>query len=513
MLYLRPLSSLMAQPLADTEDSSYPFWSPDSHEIGFFAGGKLKKVEASGGPPQILANAAIGRGGAWSKDGVIVFAPGTSDSLLRVSAEGGAAEPATKLDLARGENSHRWPYFLPDGQHFLYWARSSRGVQEHTVYIGSLGSLQAKPLMKSALMALYVPNYLLFLRDQTLMVQPFNPRSFEITGVAKPLAEHVAINPTTNHPVFSASDNGMLVYQTGNLQGGWHLFWFTRDGKPTGSVADLSPYFYPSISPYGTRLATSMINGQGTGDIWIFDLLRGTKTRLTFGPAIQRYPIWTPDGKTIFFGSNRRGGMHIYTKASDGTGPEQALFEGDDGFEYPESVSPDQRFLVSMRVATDNRTATDIIALPLSGERKPFFIVQNAFNNMQPRVSPDGKWMAYSSNESGRFEVYVTGFPGGGAKWQVSTGGGSFSHWRRDGRELFWLDAADNMMAVVMNTSGATVRMGTPQVLFHAGAVQTQQGPYAVTADGKKFLINTGEVKEENQPFTLVQNWPAEIEK
>ena len=513
MLYLRPLSSLTAQPLAGTEDSSYPFWSPDGHEIGFFAGGKLKKIEASGGPPQYLCNAAIGRGGAWSKDGVIVFAPGTSDSLLRVAAAGGATEPATKLDVARRENSHRWPYFLPDGQHFLFWARSSQGVQEHSVYIGSLGTLQAKPLMKSELMALYVPNYLLFLRDQTLMAQPFDVRSLEMTGMAKPLAEHVAINPTTNRPIFSASDNGTLVYQAGNAQGGWHLFWFTRDGKQTGSVADLSPYFDPSISPDDKRLATALVTGQGSGDIWIFDLLRSTKTRVTFDFSIQRYPIWTPDGKTIFFGSNRKGGFQIYSKASDGSGPEQALIEGDDAFKFPESVSPDQRFLVYMRVATDQRSATDIYGLPLSGERKPFPIVQNAFNNMQPRVSPDGKWMAYSSSESGRFEVYVTGFPGGGAKWQVSTSGGSFPSWRRDGRELFWLDPGDNMMAVDVNTAGTTVRVGTPQALFHAGGVQTQQGPYAVTADGKKFLINTGDVKEENQPFILVQNWPAEIKK
>jgi eukaryotic-like serine/threonine-protein kinase len=513
MLYLRPLSSLTAHPLVGTEDSSYPFWSPDGHEIGFFAGGQLKKIDASGGPPQALCSAAIGRGGAWSKDGVIVFAPGPSDSLLRVAATGGAAEPATKLEVARGENSHRWPDFLPDGRHFLFWARSSHGAQEHTVYVGSLGSLEAKPLMKSELMALYVPNYLLFLRDQTLMAQPFNTRSLETAGTAKPVAEHVAINPTTNRPVFSASENGTLVYQAGNAQGGWHLFWFTRDGKQTGSVADLSPYFDPSISPDDTRLATSLVSGQGTGDIWIFDLVRGTKTRLTFGPSIQRYPVWSPDSKTIFFGSNRKGGIHIYSKASDGGGPEQALLEGDDAFEYPESISPDQQFLVYMRVATDKRTATDIYALPLSSASKPFPIVQNAFNNMQPRVSPDGKWMAYSSNESGRFEVYVTSFPGGGAKWQVSTSGGSFPKWRRDNKELFLLDAADNMMAVDINTAGNTVQMGAPKMLFHAGGVQTQQGPYAVTADGKKFLINTGDVKEENQPFTLVQNWPAEIKK
>lgn len=513
MLYLRPLSSLTSQAVAGTEESSYPFWSPDSHQIGFFAGGKLKRIEASGGPPQALCDVAIGRGGAWSKEGVIVFASGTSEPLQRIPAVGGATQPATKLDVSRGENSHRWPYFLPDGQHFLYWARSSHGSQEHTVYVGTLGSLDAKPLMKSELMALYASDHLLFLRDQTLMAQPFNTRSLQTAGPAAPLAEHVAVNPTTNRPVFSASDNGTLVYQAGNAQGGWHLFWYTRDGKQTGSVADLSPYFDPSISPDGTRLAVALVSGQGTGDIWIFDFLRGTKTRLTFDPSVQRYPVWAPDGKTIFFGSNRKGGVHMYSKASDGAGAEQALLQSDEAFEYPESVSPDQRLLVYMRVATDKRTATDIYALPLSGEPKPFPIVQNAFNNMQPRISPDGRWLAYSSNESGRYEIYVTGFPGGGAKWQVSTSGGSFPSWRRDSKELFLLDGADNVIAVDVNTVGKTVRMGAPQALFHAGGVQTQEGPYSVTADGKKFLINTGDVKEGNQPFTLVQNWPAEINK
>jgi eukaryotic-like serine/threonine-protein kinase len=513
MLYVRPLSSLTAEPLAGTEDAGYPFWSPDGHEIGFFAGGKLKKIDASGGPPQALSDAAIGRGGAWSKEGVIVFAPGPAHPLLRISAAGGATEPASKLDVARGENSHRWPYFLPDGRHFLFWARSSRGILEHTVYVGSLGSLDAKPLMKSELMALYVPDYLLFLRDQTLMAQPFNARRLETTGAPVPIAEHVATNSTTNRPIFSASDNGTLVYQAGGAQGGWRLLWFTRDGKQTGSVADLDRYFDPAISPDGTRVAAGLITGQGTGDIWIFDLLRGTKTRLTFGPSIQRFPVWTPDGKTIFYGSNGKGAYHIYAKAADGSGPEQTVLESDIAYEFPEGFSPDQRYLVYMRVATDRQTGADIWALPLFGERKPFPVVQTAFNDLNPAVSPDGKWMAYENNESGQAQVYVTPFPGGGVKWQASTNGGVIPSWRREGKELFFLDPADNVMAVDVDTSGNTVRMGTPHALFHAPGIQSQQGPYTVTADGKKFLINSGDVKEESQPFTLVQNWPAELKK
>ena len=513
MLYVRLLNSLTAQVLAGTEDASYPFWSPDSQEVGFFAGGKLKKIEASGGPPQTLCDATIGRGGAWSKEGVIVFAPGPTDSLLRVSAAGGATEPATKLDVAQGENSHRWPYFLPDGRHFLYWARSSRGMQEHAAYIGSLGSLDAKLLMKSELMALYVPDYLLFLRDQTLMAQPFSARQLEITGAPVPIAEHVAINETTNRPIFSASDNGTLVYQAGSAQGGWHLLWFTREGKQSGAVADLSSYVDPAISPDGTRLAVGLLNGQGNSDIWIFDLLRATKTRLTFGPANQRYPVWTPDGKTIFYGSNGKGAYHIYSKAADGSSPEQVVREGDEAFAFPLSVSSDQHYLVYMRLSPDRKTGTDIWALPLVGERKPFPIVQSAFDDRDGEVSPDEKWMAYSNTESGRSEVYVTAFPGGGAKWQASPNGGEFPKWRRDGKELFFLDPADNVTAVDVSPFGNAVRMGTPHVLFHVAGVRMTLGPYAVTTNGKKFLINSGDVKEESQPFTLVQNWPAELKK
>jgi hypothetical protein len=299
MLYVRPLNSVTAQPLTGTEDATYPFWSPDSQEIGFFAGGKLKKIGANGGPPQNVCDAANSRGGAWSKDGVIVFNPSPPEPLRRVPAAGGQPEPASKLDVARGENSHRWPYFLPDGKHFLFWARSSHGIQDNSVYVGTLGSLQAKLLMKSESMAVYASGHLLFMRDQTLMTQPFSTRTLETTGQPVPIAEHVAINPGTSRPLFSASETGMLVYQAGAATGGWSLLWFGRDGKQIGSVGQPDRYFDPALSPDSTRLATTLFSPQGIGDIWIFDLLRGTKTRLTFGPTLQLYPVWALDGKTM----------------------------------------------------------------------------------------------------------------------------------------------------------------------------------------------------------------------
>jgi len=514
LLYVRPLTSLAAQALTATEEAMYPFWSPDSREIGFFAGGKLKKIYAGGGPSQALCDAANARGGTWSKDGVIVFTPSTAQPLLRVSAAGGTPEPASKLDLSRSENSHRWPSFLPDGKHFLYWARSSLGAQENLLYVGELGSLQAKVLMKGDSMGVYASGRLLFVRDQTLLAQAFNPTRMQLTGDPAPIAEHVAINGSTARPLFSASETGALVFQAGDTSGGWNLLWWNRDGKQTGSVAQSDRYITPALSPDGTRLATMIFTGsQGTGDIWIFDLARGTNTRLTFGPASHSNPVWTPDGKTVFYSSVRKGLPHIYAKSADGSGAEQVVLENDGVVEFPGSFSPDGRYLVYERKVSKSETGLHLWVLPLFGDGKPFSIVQTAFEERDPAVSADGKWMAYQNNESGRREVYITAFPGGGAKWQVSTNGGTAPKWRRDGKELFFLDGADNLVAVDVNISGSAVRLGVPHALFQAGGIQREYGPFDVTGDGKKFLINSGNLKEGSDPLTLVLNWPAELKK
>lgn len=511
MLYIRALNSLTAEAHPGTNDASYPFWSPDSHEIGFFAEGKLKTISLDGGPPQVLCEVNVARGGAWSKEGVIVFAPTTGSGLMRVSAGGGAPEPASKLDLAHGENSHRWPYFLPDGSHFLFWARNSRGVQEHTLYVGKLGSLDAKPLMRSELMAIYAQGYLLFMRDRTLMAQVFDPGKVELKGTPIPVAEQIATNTISNRPVFSASDDGTLLYQAGNLVGGWRLLWVARDGRQIGPMGDWDRYFDPAISPDGKRVAAGLLTNLGTIDIWTFDLARGTKTRLTFGPSVQRYPVWSPDGKTIFYASNGKGAFQIFSKPADGSGPEQPVLE-DAAIEFPLDISSDQRYLVFTRVGSD-KGKPEVWALPLFGDRKPLQVVQSAFESSLPALSPDGKWVAYENRESGRYDIYVTAFPGGGVKWQASTSGAVRAKWRHDGKELFFLDLADNVMAVDVKTDGKTVQFGTPHLLFHVAGIQNQQGPYTVTPDGKKFLINSGDLKEESQPLTLVQNWTAELKK
>jgi serine/threonine protein kinase/Tol biopolymer transport system component len=516
-MYVRPLTSLTAQALAGTDDAIYPFWSPDSRELAFFAAGKLKRINADGGPPQDICDSISGRGGAWSKDGIIVFTPSSNQALFSVPAAGGTPQAASKLDASKAENSHRWPSFLPDGKHFLYWSRSSRGPDSTVLYIGELGTLAAKQLMKSETMAVYASGHLLFMRDRTLMAQPFDPRKMEFSGEPVPVAEHIAINGATVRAMFAPSETGELVYQTGEASSGWNLVWWGRDGKQVGSIAQPDRYIGPALSPDGTRLAVTIFAGnQGTADIWIFDLTRGTSTRLTFSSASsanQTTPVWTPDGKTVFYASSLKDSPHIYAKIGDGSSPERVILEDAGTSEYPRSISPDGRYLVYEKKVMKTETGYHLWALPLAGDGKPFPILQDAFDEGAPAVSPDGKWMAYQSNESGRREIYITAFPGGGAKWQVSSNGGTAAKWRGDGKELFFVDPADNIVAVDVNASGSAVKLGAPHTLFQAVGIQRDFGPYDVTKDGKKFLINSGNLKEGTEPVTLVQNWPAELKK
>jgi serine/threonine protein kinase len=514
LLYVRPLTSLTAKALTGTDDAIYPFWSADSRELGFFADGKLKKISADGGPPQTLCDAASGRGGAWNKDGVIVFAPATTQPLSSISAAGGTPAPASKFNPSQEENSHRWPSFLPDGKHFLFWARSARGAPESVVYLGELGSLQARVVMKNDSTAAYASGHLLFLRDQTLMAEPFNTSRMELSGDAVPIAEHVGMNGATARPLFSASQTGALVYQAGLTEGGWNLVWWSRDGKQLGSAVQANRYVAPALSPDGSHLAVMIFSGaQGIGDIWVFDLARGTNTRLTFGPGSKNSPAWTPDGKMVSYSSTVKGPPHIYARAADGSGAEKTIVETPDVIELPDSFSHDGRYLVYSRHVPKSEPTNHLWVLPLFGDGKPFPIVQTTFDERFAAISSDGKWIAYQNNESGAYEIYVTPFPGGGAKWQVSTNGGISPKWRKDGKELYFIDGLDNIVAVDVNASANAVHLGVPHALFQAVGIQREYGPYDVTADGKKFLINSGNVNASSDPLTLVLNWPSQLKK
>jgi serine/threonine protein kinase/sugar lactone lactonase YvrE len=514
LLYVRPLTALNAQPLEGTDGAMYPFWSADSHELGFFDAGKLKRINADGGPPQNVCDVGNARGGSWSQDGVILFSPTTTQPVMRVSAAGGNPEPASQLDVSRSENSHRWPSFLPDGKHFLFWARSSKGPHEDYAYIGELGSLKAKMLMKSDSMAVYASGYLLYLRDQALIAQPFSPTRLDFTGDPQVVAEQVGMNGATAHPLFTASQTGTLVYQSGDMEGGWNLLWVDRDGKPVGTVGQPDRYIVPAASPDGKRVAVGIFTGsKGVGDMWIFDMARGTNTRLTFGPANSGAPVWSSDGKTIYYSSSSTGMPHISTKAADGSGSERVLLATPNVAEVPQSITSDGRYLVYMRKDLAKDAGSHLWVLPLSGDGKPFPILQDNWVEREAQISPDGKWMAYASNESGRNEVYITPFPGGGPKWQVSKDGGTAPRWRRDGKEMYFLDGSDNVVAVDVMAAESAVNLGVPHVLFQAVGVQRDYGPFDVSADGTKFLINSGNLKQGTDPLTLVQNWTAGLKK
>jgi serine/threonine protein kinase len=512
MLWIQPLNSATAQPMAGTEGATYPFWSPDSRYVGFFAAGKLKKVDASGGPPQAICDAENGRGGSWGQEGVILLTRTTLESIVRVDAAGGTPVPVTKLQGT--ETSHRWPFFLPDGKHFLYFAHGNIGA-DSAVYAASLDGKANKLLFHNTSNAVYAtPGYLLFVREGTLMAQRFRPDSLELEGDAMPLAEHVAVNTGTWRGIFTASSNGLLVYQAGAANTGSQLVWYDRSGKPGELLLpEAAQYRNPAFSPDGKRLAVTLENEQGSYDIWVVDLQRKTRTRITFDGKGADRPVWSPDGKSLFYGGNWVGTAHLFRKAADGSGSEEKLLETPEMREVPFSVSSDGRYLAYMRSDFKSSTKFDLWALPLFGDGKPFPLVATQFSEVVPMISPDGKWLAYMSDESGRFEVYIRPFPAGAGKWQVSNGGGMVPHWRHDSQELIFSTLDQQLMAVEVHASGASIALGVPHLLFKFNAVSGPDGPFAVSADAKKFILNRLGTDAAPAPLTLVTNWTADIKK
>jgi Tol biopolymer transport system component/predicted Ser/Thr protein kinase len=508
LLYVRAFNELTARPLAGTEGASHPFWSPDNLNLGFFAAGKLKRMDAAGGPSQTLADALTPRGGAWSSQGVIVFAPANTMVLMRVSEAGGTATPASKMAIDGAIGTHRFPYFLPDGKHFLFWSGGG-GYKFQGIRVGSLDSLESQSVLAGIFtQAIYAPpGYLLFVRDGTLMAAPFSLRGLKLTGDASPVAENISVNPGFNLGLFSTSNTGTLVYETGAIERPVNLDWIDRSGKKIGTVGGLSGW-WPTLSPDGKRIAISHATGAGSWDIWIYDSSNNVKTRLTFSGGMKAYMSWTADGKKVIYGSSQnvsseRGApLALYTKSADGSGAEEKLLDGG----QMSSASSDGRF-----VAYSTLSGV-LMVMPLSGDGKPFPIF-DSHHEQAPAISPDSKWLAYVSNQTGRDEVFVTAFPGGGAKWQGSSAGGTIPRWRRDCKELFFLSDDQHIMAVDVTENASTISLGTPHPLFPVNTVAPTLGPYDVTADGKKFLVSTQSLSQSNEPLTLVTNWTAELKK
>ena len=517
-IWLRPMNAVASRPLPGTDDGVLPFWSPDSRFIAFFANGRLKKVDVVGGPAQTLCDAGTNNpGGTWSQEGTVLF--GSNDGIYRVSASGGSPSRVTTLDPGRQEINHNLPAFLPDGRHFLYRVRSNK--PEFTgIYLGSLGDTATSMLMRSEIEAEFAPpGFIVFVLGNALMAQAFDERSLKLTGEAFPIADQVSNNPGTGQAAFSISATGVLAYRPTSTGAVSQLEWVDRAGKQLGVVGDAGPYADVELSPDGKMASVSLRDVvRGTRDEWIVDLARGIRIRFTFDPAEEYGGKWSPGGDRIAY---LRGGDHagIYVKPSSGAGTERLLVESNQTA-YPDSWSPDGRFL--LYEIDELKTSWNLWVQPLTPGAKPWPLVRSEFRQEFGQFSPDGRWVAYHSNESGRSEVYVTPFvdPGAadadraipGAKWQISSAGGTLPRWRRDGREVFYLGLDNRLMAAEVDGAGSGFKIGAVRPLF---ATRPATGNYAydVSADGQRFLLDNVVEQPGSESITLVFNWTSEIKR
>lgn len=524
MLWVRPLDSRVAQALGGTEGATYPFWSADSRFIAFFAQSKLKKIGVSGGEVVTLCDASDERGvaataggfgssGTWNRDDVILFTPNGNSPLYRVSASGGTPTQVTTLDPASGDVQHSFPFFLPDGRHFLYFvvgSQASRTVPRG-VYVGALDSKEPGKLIEpGGTNAKYANGYLIFLRNGTLLAQPFDVDRLELGGTPVSLADHVQTttgSASDRAGAFTVSETGVLAYQTGSLVRS-QLAWFDRAGTQLATLGDQADYVDVALSPDDTRVAVSLMDLQlGTRDIWIVDVARRLGERFTYESGDDFAPNWSrPGGDRIFFSSLQTGSIHLYEKPSSGSGNERLLLEDDLG-KFNASSSPDGRFLVYV-AGGGVIGRSDIWVLPLFAEKKPAPFLETRFVESQAQFSPDGRWVAFTSFKSGRPEVYVTPFPRRDTQEQVSTAGGGWPRWNRNGKEIFYLTPDNTLRVTPVNGQTSRFDVGTARPLFsiHPRPARLDAYPYDVTSDGQRILVNVF-VEEETPPITLIVNW------
>jgi Tol biopolymer transport system component len=501
-VYLRPLDALQAQPLTGTEGAGRPFWSPDSRFLAFFSGGKLKKIDVSGGPPIAICDAPTGSDGSWGREGTILYDGGNNDPIRRVSASGGVpvdTVPSTASDQVG------WPEFLPDGKHFLYLGLGARSV----LRVGSVDSKESKELGSCDSQIKYVPQgYLLFSRGGSLVAQRFDARKLAFSGDPIPIAEQVTTS-IVGASDFHASDNGILVFSTRRAQNG-KLVQHDRDGREVKTLQGPSGMLSPRLSPDGRMMVVRVRNDQSKGrDIWVLDLGRDLATRLTFDEGDENHPLWSPDGKRILYYSSAVGAVGLYSKELTGAGKTQLLLPWKDGEIFPTDWSRDGRLVFfSARPA---QVQSDIWSVSLADGKATAFL-NGPFNEGGPRLSPDGRWLAYDSDESGELQVYAQSWPDRNTKVQLSTKGGSDPEWAADGAQVYYLSPDQHVMSVPIRTT-PTFEPGPPSALF-AGKVlfpQAARNHYAVTADGKTFYVLEPEAGPTLPATTVVVNWLTAI--
>lgn len=505
-IWIRNLDSLNNRAVPGTDGSEYPFWSQDGNELGFFADGKLKKIAISGDEPETLCAVTNPRGATWSND-VILFSANTGAGIYRISQKGGSISQVTTM--TESEASHRFPFFLPDHNHFLFYVINNN-LAESGVHVGSLNSKETHRLVLADSGGVFINGYLVYERNGTLWGQVFDPDQLKITGEPFPIWEKPWYNPfITGLSAFSAA-NDVLAFRGGGVQRS-QFEWYDRTGKELGTVGVPGVYYEPSLAPDEKRISLTAINfGNITSDLFMLDLLRGTFTRFTLEPEAEGLSIWSPDGKYIVYSAFPKGGL--YRKLSNGTGKAELLIKLTT-FGVTEDWSLDGRYITYSNI--DFKTSNiDIWVLPMEGDRRPFPYLQTKFNESDSQISPDGKWLAYTSNESGRSEIYVQSFPSPGNKLQISTAGGVTPTWRKDGKELFYVSPDKKIMSVTINAD-SVFEPSIPKVLFQTQITANieSRNHYVVTADGQRFLINTPLKEIATAPINVVVNWSATLKK
>lgn len=534
MLWLQSFDAFEAKVLPGTEAGGEMFWSPDGKRLGFVAEGKLKTINVEGGAVQTVADVGDGSlGASWGKDDVVLVGS-IFGGLMRIAASGGPPVPVTALDKEHHEEAHRRPTFMPDSRHFTYVA-----LPGNHVFLASIDSSERKELFNADSQAVYSSGYLFFVRQGAFFAQPFNLGTYSLSGDAFEVATQMVVNPVAPSAAFSVSANGSLVYETGVNRGNatipMQLRWFDRGGRSLGTASDVSDYRSIEMSPNGRRLAEHHHNLESGGDIWLRDLERGGTTRLTFG-GHNTEAVWSPDGSRVIYSSNldasgkapqdiSAGPFNLFSKRADGGEEATVLLDSaiagiPTGWKQPTSWSVDGQTLLFDLI--DPKTSHDIWMLPLSGERKPRPWLQTPFREMSAQISPDGRWVAYQSNETRRYEIYVRPLSGT-EKVSISTTGGAFARWRPDGKELYYVSLDNNLMVVPIRTTASGFEAGTPQTLFPAhvafsGGGVTNRGntpfPYSVTRDGQRFLVSVDvSPTVQTPPISVVINWPDGVKK
>jgi Tol biopolymer transport system component len=522
-LWVRPLDSFSAHALPGTEDTGFAFWSPDSRNLGFFAQGKLKRVPVTGGPPLVICDADSLRGASWSRKDVIIFSRVTG-GIQSVPASGGAPQTITTLDVSRREGTHRWPFFLPDGNHFLFMAASLGPVSEENVfYLGSLDGKPPRVLFHGSSPILYASGHVLYVSGNVLMARPFDPGKLDLTGDGVPLAEKIQTDPLFSNAMFSVSEKGALLYQ--KWEGGLahSLLLFDRSGKRLRDLGPTAPVSAPRFSPDGKSIAYDFISTDaGKQELWIQDIDSGNRTRLVSDSLniIAHSPVWSPDGTRLAYAAIRNGNRVIFIKSVNQISAEQERWDAStNSFAFYIAATdwtPDGKWLVLTERPMSIGQRVSLLSVQGKEGTVPLLEVKDAAVN-SGEVSPDGRWMAYASDESGKLEIYVTSFPKPAGKLQVSTAGGVTPRWRRDGKELYYVAPDKNLMVAELKESAGSLEVVStrplfevPQVLYLTAAGVSQ---YDVTRDGNLFAVDSVNSESSSTPLSLVLNWPAEHRK